>query len=247
MKNQFRLAIGMARPGLFGLALAGLMLLTVAESSSAAEVLAPSSLPYGYSYQEWAAKWWQYYLGQDTNKLELVGKPDNCKGPASRVRFLEGNSESVTKTNHITIPTDTPLFFTVLGFNADNTACPITEFTSLMADQLAAEVVGAWSATTLTTCTIDGVAVAGLEDPTNTIYDVVSAPFSYTTAEEGNMLGVVEGEYCIPGGLTIYPAVTDGLYLMISPFSRGKHTIHWVEVSPYQTSDITEDINVVDE
>jgi hypothetical protein len=237
----------MPRLGQFGLALAGLMLLTMAATSSAAEILPPSSLPYGYSYQEWAAKWWQYYLGQDTNKLELVGKPDNCEGPASRVRFLEGTSGTVSKTNHITIPTDTPLFFTVIGFVADNTACPITNFTSLPADQLAAEVVGAWNATTLTTCTIDGIAVAGLENPTNTIYDAVSAPFSYTTAEKGNMLGVVEGEDCIPGGFTIYPAVSDGTYLMISPFSRGKHTIHWVAVSPYLTAEVTEDITVVDE
>jgi hypothetical protein len=246
MKNQITVTNIIKRPGRFGLALAGLMLTVLGASAASGEVLPPSSLPYGYSYEEWSAKWWQYYLGQDTNKLELVGHPDICEGPASRVRFLEGTPGSVSETNHITIHTDTPLFFSLLSFGADNTACPITDFTSLTGDQLAAEVVGGWNTVTLTTCTIDGVEVTGLEDPTNSIYNVVSPPFSYTTAEKGNMLGVVEGELCIPGGFTIYPAVSDGIYLMISPFSRGKHTIHWVASSPYISADVTEDITVKD-
>ena len=30
--------------------------------------------------------------------------------------------------------------------------------------------------------------------------------------------------------MTIYPAVADGVYLMLSPLSPGKHTIHFVGV-----------------
>jgi len=237
-------------PGRFGSALAGLLLLGIAASSSSGQVLPPSSLPYGHSYQEWSAKWWQFFYGQSTNKMEALGSPGICEGPDSRVLFLNGAPTSTTETKQATILADTPLFLAILAFTADNTACPITSFTSNSADVLAAEAVAGWnSAATLTTCTIDGVAVPGLENPTNTIYNVVSVPFSYTTAEKDNIVAVSEGEPCLPGGLTVYPAVADGVYLMLSPLSPGKHTIHFVgEAGPggsFLKIDITYDITVL--
>ncbi len=246
MKNQLKLETARLRS-----VLAGLLLLGIAASSSG-QVLPPSSLPYGLSYQEWSAKWWQWSLGQSTNHFQLVGEPGICEGPASRVRFLAGaygfglNSIS----NHVTISAGTPLFLTVLSLVADNTACPVSAFGSLTGDQLAAEVAGGWNLATLTTCTIDGVPVAGMDDPTNSVYNVVSPPFSYTIAEHGNMLGIIEGESCIPGGTTIYPAVADGLYLMLAPLSPGRHTIHFVGMagpsgSPFVVDDVTYDITVL--
>jgi len=226
--------------------MAGLLLPGIAASSSSGQVLPPSSLPYGYSYQEWSAKWWQWNLGQDTNRVELVGEPGICEGPASRVRFLAGAPGSITETNHVIIPAETPLFFTILSAEADNTGCPMTSFT---ADELAAQAAGNWSFVTATTCTIDGVAVADLDNPSNTVYLVQTPAFSYTTAEHGNFLPVFNGVTCIPGGTTIYPAVADGVCLMLSPLSLGKHTIHFVgEVGPggaYLTQDITYDITVL--
>jgi hypothetical protein len=234
------------------LAIAGLMLLGMAFRSSAGEtVIPPSDLPYGLSYEEWSAKWWQFYMGQSTNHLEAIGDPAICSGPASSVRFLTEPLGGGTVTNKAVICHGTPLFFAVVALVADNTACPISDFTTNTVDQLAAEVEGGWAAlANITTCTIDGVPVAGLENPTNSIYNVVSPPFSYTTAEKGNVLPLVEGEDCIPGGLTIYPAVTDGVYLMLSPLSPGKHTIHIVGVlgplsSPYAAYDVTYDLEVL--
>lgn len=251
MKNQRILTKLTPRPSRFGPALAGLLLLAVAASSSAVEVLPPSSLPYGFSYQEWAAKWWQFYYGQSAHNMQPVGSPGICEGPASRVLFLNGAPASTTETNHATLLADTPLFLAILAFAADNTACPISDFTTNSGDVLAAEAVAGWTgAATLTTCTIDGVAVGGLDDPTNSVYNVVSAPFSYTTAKEDNIVAVAEGEPCLPGGLTIYPAVADGVYLMLSPLQPGKHTIHFVGVagplsSPFLELDITYDITVL--
>ena len=51
------------------------------------------------------------------------------------------------------------------------------------------------------------------------------------------------------GGVTIYPAVADGVYLMLSPLKSGKHTIHTVGVvgplaSPFVVEDVTYDITV---
>ncbi|HXB58905.1 MAG TPA: hypothetical protein VNU95_05050 [Candidatus Acidoferrales bacterium] len=250
MKHSFTLSKLIPRPGLLGSALAALALLAIAASSSSAQVLPPSSLPYGLSYQEWSAKWWQSYYSQSADHLQPVTSPNICEGPASRVLFLAGAPQSTTTTNHVTIPAGSPLFFAILGFEADNTSCPTNTFTTNSADVLANEAVNGWdSAATETSCTIDGVAVPGLGSPTNTIYNVVSPPFSYTTAEKDNVAAVAEGEPCLPGGLTVYPTVADGVYLMLAPLPPGKHTIHFIgEAGPGGadlTINITYDITVL--
>jgi hypothetical protein len=251
MKNQIKQTKVTSRLGRFGSAVAALLLLGLTASSALGQVLPPSSLPYGLSYQEWAAKWWQFFYSQSTDNMQPLGSPGICEGPARRVLFLNGAPASTTETKHTTIFPDTPLFLAILAFTADNTACPITDFTTNSAEVLAAEAVAGWTgAATLTTCTIDGVTVPGLANPTNTIYNVVSVPFSYTTAEKDNIVAVSEGEPCLPGGLTVYPAVADGVYLMLSPLSPGRHTIHFVGVagplsSPFLKLDITYDIEVL--
>ncbi len=246
----------MSWPGLKS-ALTGLMLLGIAASSSAgpapAEVLPPSSLPYGYSYQEWSAKFWQWTLGQSTKHLESLGETGICDGPASRVRFLGpsliGGDAIHVVTNHITVPRETPLFFAVFALWLDNGNCPLSDFTTFTADQLAAFDEQSLSAVTVTSCTIDGVAVAGMEVPTNSVYHVLSPPFTYTTAEKDNILAGELGATCVPGDLSIYPAVGDGVYLMLAPLSPGKHIIHAVGVvgplsAPFAVSDKTIELTV---
>ena len=238
--------------GRLGSALAALLLLAGTVLSSLAGVLPPSSLPYGLSYQEWSAKWWQWSLEQSTNHLEYVGYPGVCEGPGSNVRFLAGvyipGSGGISiETNHIVVSDQNPLFLSVLSVWVDNTGCPT--FTTNSVDQLVAEAVGDWSFVTVTTCTIDGVAVPGLSNPTNSVYLVQASPFSYTTAERGNVLAAFDGDPCLGGGVTIYPAVAYGDYLMLSPLSPGKHTIHVVgvvgpESSPFVEDNITYDITV---
>lgn len=254
MKNPNLLTKTMFWPGLKS-ALAGLVLLANAASSPAAEpeVLPPSSLPYGYSYDEWSAKFWQWTLGQSAKNLESLGDPNICSGPASRVRFLGpsiiGGQAIHIETNHITVPDGTPLFLSIFALWQDNGNCPLSAFTTFTADQLAAFDQQSWNAVTATSCTIDGVAVEGMDDPTNSVYNVVSTPFSYTTAEKDNVLAAELGATCVPGNFTIYPAVAEGLYLMLAPLSPGKHTIHSVAVvgplsAPFAESDKTIEITV---
>jgi hypothetical protein len=231
MKNQFTLSSLMAGSARLGLALAGLMLPGIAASAAPAEVLSPSSPQYGLSYAEWSAKYWQWSLGQATNHLELVGDSGVCSGPGSRVRFLSaiylpGPGGVSIKTNHIVIGPDTPLFFPVLSAYDDNTACPT--FNSFTAAELADTNALNWSLVSETTCTIDGVAVPGLSDPATTEYLTISSPFSYTTAEKDNVVAAYFGVPCVPGGLTVYPAVAEGVYIMLSPFPPGRHKINFV-------------------
>jgi hypothetical protein len=252
MKNQFLFTKKMFWPGL-KTALAGLLLLGTAVSSSAAEVIPPSSQPYGYSYEEWSAKYWQWTLGQSADNLQNLGNPDICSGAASRVRFLGpsiiGGDAIHVVTNHVSVPLGTPLFLSVFSLWQDNGNCPLSAFTTFTAAQLASFDQQSWSLVTETTCTIDGVAVEGMDDPTNSVYNVVSTPFSYTTAEKDNVLAVELGATCLPGDFTIYPAVADGMYLMLAPLSPGKHIIHAVGVvgppnAPYAKSDRTIELTV---
>ena len=235
----------------FRLAIAGVMLLGMALRSSAGEtVIPPSDLPYGLSYEEWSAKWWQWYMGLETNHIENVGSPDICSGPGSQVRFLYGAPATTTATRHIIIGPEISIFFPILGFIADNTACPVSDFGTNSGAQLGTEVIGGWSGVTLTTCAIDGVSVAGLTDPVTSIYSVVSPPFSYTIAQKDSIISLVEGEDCIPDGTTIYPAVAEGAYLMLAPLKPGKHKIAFVGVygpvsSPNLKLDITYEITVL--
>jgi hypothetical protein len=257
MKNEIVLANRLPVAGRFGLALAALVLLAIATSSQARpvpEVLPPSSLPYGYSYEEWSAKYWQWTLGQSTNHYETLGDPGICSGPASRVRFpgpsLIGGDAIHIATNHITIADGTPLFFPVFCLWQDNGNCPLSAFTTFTPAQLAAFDEENWSAVTETSCTIDGVAVDGMENPTNSVYHVISPAFSYTTAEKDNVLAGALGATCVPGDFTIYPAVADGVYVMLAPLSPGKHTIHTVAVvgpldAPLAESDRTTEITVL--
>jgi hypothetical protein len=227
-------------------------MVTLTACASGVEILPPSSLPYGYSYEEWSAKWWEWSLGQPTNHLELVGEPGICSGPASRVRFLNGVYLPVTggvtsKTNHVTIDGDTPLFFTILSIWDDNSGCP---FTSNSVEELMSTAAGEWSAVTKTSCTIDGGAVAGLENPATTEFLVQSPAFSYTTSKKDNVLEGFFGLPCIQGDTTIYPAVAEGVYLMVAPLKPGKHIIHLAGVvapggTPLIDEEITFDIEVL--
>jgi hypothetical protein len=104
-----------------------------------------------------------------------------------------------------------------------------------------------WAFVSETTCTVDGVAIPGLSNPATTEYLTVSPAFSYTTATTDNVLANAFGETCIPGDLTIYPAVAQGAYLMLAPLAPGKHVIHTVgEVGnpPFVIEDSTFDITV---
>jgi hypothetical protein len=234
------------QPGRLGTVLGGLMLLAISAVTLKAEVLPPAALPYGYSYEEWSAKWWRWNLGLSTNHTELVGQPDIATDPAARVRFLAGAASTVTETRKITIPAETPLFFTILSVWGDNTGCPA--FTTFTPDELASQIADQWTAVTKTTCTVDGVSVAGLGDPATSTYHVLSPTFSYVTANRGSVLD----EPCVSGDTTIYPAVANGIYVMLSPLAPGKHTIHYVGVvglatAPFIKEDITYDITVTRE
>lgn len=250
--NNTVLSIIKHSPAVRALAAAGALALSLSTGLAAGgEVLPPTAPQYGFSYQEWSAQWWQWTLSRSTNQTADVGLPVcECSGPPHLVRFLAGAPGSITAKRRITINDKVALFFPILSVWVDNTGCP--DFTANTAAQLLSEAEGNWSAVTQTSCEIDGAPVAGLSDPQNTEYLVEAPPFSYTTAAKHNVLANVYGAPCMDGNTAIYPAVADGVYLMVSPFKPGKHTIHLTGVvgpasSPFLDEDLTYEITVVRE
>jgi hypothetical protein len=219
------------------------------DSVSAPSVIPPvvENHPYGLTYAGWLAKWWQWSLAFPVSADPEYGTADISAGQSGDVWFLPAPLGGGTGTRTGTVPAGTALFVPVLTFEADNTGCPT--YTTFTAAQLAGLVQGGWSAVTSTSCTIDGVAVAGMDNPTNSVYLVQTQPFSYTVAAYDNVLanypGFV-GETCIPDGTTVNPTVAEGMCVMIRPMSVGTHTIHIGAAAPaYGLSyDVTFDITV---
>ena len=166
--------------------------------------------------------------------------------PATGVEFLAGAASTDIETRNITVASGDALFFPTLSVWVDNSGCPA--YTTNTLAELQAEADGDWSAVTVTTCTVDGMPVSGLSDPQTTGYFTQATPFSYTTALTNSVPGPDYGEPCIPGGTTIGPALTEGVYLMVPPMAAGKHTISFSGIvgpasAPYLALDLTYKIN----
>jgi hypothetical protein len=211
--------------------------------------------PYGRTYGEWSAKWWQWTMAFPANAdpANNTAPPDSAQ--SGKVWFLATAHGSVTihgsatVTRSLTVPNGKALFFPVLTVIDDNTGCPSSNNPLLTADQLAAQAADIFTAVSETTCTIDGVAVQGLADPQHSPYRVQSPAFTYTVASHNNLLAAVFDGPCIPDGITVTPAVSDGVFLMVAPLSVGQHTIHFVGIvgpvaNPFFFKDITYNITV---
>jgi len=213
-------------------------------------ILPPQSHAFGHTYGEWLAKWWQWSLAFPVNADPENGTADISAGQSGHVWFLPAPLGGGTATRTGTVPPGTALFVPVLTFEADNTGCPT--YTDYTAAQLAGLVQGGWSFATETSCSVDGVAVTGMDDPQTTPYFVQTPAFSYTVASHDNVLANYPGfvdESCIPDGTTVYPTVAGGVCVMIAPLPVGQHTIHIAGAVPAfgLFYDVTFDITVAPE
>jgi hypothetical protein len=173
-------------------------------------VFPPQSHPFGQSYSQWAAAWWQWAysiptaqnpITDTTGEFSALGLQD---GP---VFFLAGNYGGVT-VRECTVPAGKGLLFPLLNqswvqFPSDP-PFTIEELRSIIAPLVDNPTLS---------CEIDGQPVSNL-----LAYREQSAVFS-VTVPPGNLLGLDPGTYA--------PCLDDGYYLMLAPLSRGQHTLHF--------------------
>lgn len=214
-------------------------------------IFPPTAAAYGRTYSEWSAAWWAWNFSLPSTNHPLLDTGDVSAGQSGPVWFLGGVfGASGTRVRNCTIPEGTALYFPIVNAWADNSDCPNPDnFTEA---ELRGFARGIQDQANGMSCTIDGVAVAGLDDPTNTPYRVQSPVFDYLLPAVHNLLYDVLGATCytndtgVPLGVT--GAVADGVFLMLPPLSVGSHTIHFTGAvgNPASfTEDITYNITVV--
>jgi hypothetical protein len=214
-------------------------------------IFPPTAAAYGRTYSEWSAAWWAWNFSLPSTNHPLLDTGDVSAGQSGPVWFLGGLfGTSGTRVRNCTVPEGTALYFPIVNAWADNSDCPSPDnFTEA---ELRGFARGIQDQANGMSCTIDGVAVAGLDDPTNTPYRVQSPVFDYLLPAAHNLLYDVLGATCytndtgIPLGVT--GAVADGVFLMLPPLSVGTHTIHFTGAVGHPasfTEDITYNITVM--
>jgi len=186
-------------------------------------VFPPNASPYGQSYGQWLAEWWQWSLSFPVTADPENGTADFSASQSGKIWFLPAPLGSGTFVRKGTVPYGKALFTPVLTFEIDDAGSTYT------ADELADYLQQGWDYVTAISCTIDGGAVRHLRDPQTTPYLCVTPPFSYTLASHDNVIANYEGFASnpdMPDGTTVDLALSGGVCVMIKPLPVGYHTIH---------------------
>ena len=198
-----------------------------------AVVMPSDSHPYGRSYAEWQAKWWQWAIsipfdghhpGQDESGV------DAARGQIGPVWFLTGVfNSSGSATRDITVPSGKALFFPVLNGECSTVEAP--PFLGHNETELR-ECVRLFRPKAML-CEIDGRPVSDLDH-----YDGESVLFNFDAPPNNLLIGnsAASGQ-----------AVDRGNYLMVPPLSLGSHTLRFGGTSGSFSLAITYHITIAPE
>jgi hypothetical protein len=185
----------------------------IAEGGTAVSIFPPSSKPFGFSYAEWSAKWWQWLLafpGERNPSIDPDGRycTINQEGP---VWFLAGSQGEVgSGLRSCTIPAGKAILFPVLA-----SECSYQEQSGLKTPaELKQCAVKEHVGTVQMTAAIDGEPIDNLND-----FRVQSSLFNVTLPAGSLFGGSPE-----PGP---DQAVSDGWFIMLEPLTPGRHTVEF--------------------
>jgi hypothetical protein len=172
-------------------------------------VFPPDSEPYGLTYGEWTAKWWQWAFSMpetDNPTIDDTGKncANNQSGP---VWFLAGTGGGAV-TRECTIPSDKGILIPIINVACDSATDPALDTEAELRSCAKADqdtVIGK-------EITVDGVNVGNLDS-----YRFQSPVFNLTFPEN-NIAGVAP---------QTARAVSDGFWILLEPLSSGSHEIHF--------------------
>ena len=188
--------------------------------TSSLGILMPDTNPYGKTYGEWSALWWQWAFSQPTTANPLFDTaPVGTGQPFSNVWFLGGSFTQANVTRDVTIPANTALFFPIVNSESDNFATPpvndrmLRQVSKKAVDQATNEFL-----------TIDGMSVAGLDR-----FRTQSPAFTLGPLPDNNIYQFFGLD--VPKDSTS-PAEAYGIYVMLQPLSPGQHTIQFGATLP---------------
>jgi len=201
-------------------------------------VVSPTAKVFGKTYADWSAAWWQWCFSLPNTAHPLFDTADCSAVQSGPVWFLGGTfAIGGTETRNCAIPRGTYLFFPIINNWADNTGCSDSGCppTSHPVAELRAIVKGSQDQAANLSFTVDGIPVQGLSDPIHTPYRVKSPAFTYALPNDpNNLLNWLLVGFCgspSPGcfasGGSVFPAVADGVFVMVTPLAVGNHVIHF--------------------
>jgi hypothetical protein len=178
------------------------------------------SHPYGQTYGEWAADFWQVALETpaSVSPIDVNDRGENCdQGDMGNVWFLFGSLAPASVERSCEIPVGTALFFPLVAvFYGAFLNDPPEQRTDAFIRQ---QVECAKDAASTLQFTLNGESVPGLDrffKPSEFFYDV--------QLPEDNILGVTED---VVPELKLSPSVDAGFYLLLRPLPPGSYTLHW--------------------
>jgi len=196
-------------------------------ATSHAQALPSQSKPYGQSYAQWSAAWWQWLLGRP-----LVGHPsidspdfDVTGGQSGTVWFLAAPFGTVERT--IAIPHGKALFIGLIGVEASSLEEP--PFYGATEPEQQAIATGFADFIVDVSCSVDGNDVPNINQ-----YRFLSPQYTFT-APTPWLFGATGGTGT---------SVADGYYVMLAPLATGSHTIHFS--GAFKFSDAPEDFIPLD-
>ena len=171
------------------------------------------SEPYGKTYNEWAAEWWQWALETPASVnplLDFLGIDADCSsGQRGNVWFLGGTfGFSPGVERDCTVPPGTALFFPIInaGFFAFLDDLPEERTEEFVRAQVACYDYEL-------SAEIDGVAVI------NPVQYLEQSILFDVKLPEDNIFGIEQQ--------LLSPSVDQGVYLFLLPLPVGSHTIHF--------------------
>ena len=186
------------------------------------QVFPLNSQPFGNTYNEWSARWWQWALSIPVATNPVLDETGaNCaEGQSGPVWFLAGSFFGGTFERTCSIPPGKALFLPIVNaaFGAavgdcdptnPGVPCDVPVLRQAAKESMDPVIIEA---------SIDGVPLRDLID-----YRVQSPVFS-VSLPEGNVPAFFG--FPAPSG-TYEPMVSDGYWLMFTPLSAGAHTIHF--------------------
>lgn len=188
--------------------------MTTIEEEAFPAAFAPESAPYGVTYSEWTARWWQWALKIPRNRnpiSDTTGK-NSAEGQTGSdpVWFLAGTLGGMIE-RACEIPAGKAILFPV-----SNNESSYIEFPDLTTElELRACSKADIDKVTRLMVAIDGVELKELDLKS---YRIQSPLFSVTLPED-SIFGVTAGTT---------QAVSDGYWMFLKPLPPGRHHIHFM-------------------
>jgi hypothetical protein len=178
-------------------------------NSNNAAVFTPDAKPYGLTYGEWTARWWQWAFSMPEADSPLVDDTgENCANNQSGpVWFLAGTFGGAV-TRQCTIPSDKAILIAIINVECDSATDPTFDTESELRSCAKAD-----QDTVITKeITVDGVNIGNLDN-----YRFQSELFNLTYPEN-NIAGIAP---------QTAKAISDGFWIMLKPLPAGSHEIHF--------------------